>query len=69
MGESLPPPSAGLLCPVCHTLLDRVLFTRKVAGQILRVRKCPRPECRRRVRTAERIVSTNASARDEGSAA
>jgi hypothetical protein len=53
----------GIPCPVCGTLLDSVLFTRRAMNQILRVRKCNK--CRRRVRTSERIVATNSPGRGE----
>jgi hypothetical protein len=58
----------GIVCPTpgCNAPLVSVLFTRKAVGQILRVRKCER--CRRRIRTAERVVCTNSPGRTEQSA-
>lgn len=67
MNESPTTPPSGIPCPGCGHLLNNVLFTRKAAGQILRVRKCEK--CRRRVRTSERIVCTNSPGRDDSNAA
>jgi hypothetical protein len=56
-------PRPGILCPGCGNLLGSVLFTRPVANQILRVRKCA--NCHRRVRTSERIVCSNSPGRGD----
>jgi hypothetical protein len=53
----------GITCPLCGGVLETLLFTRKVPGRILRVRKCE--PCRRRWRTAEQIIPGTPLARGE----
>jgi hypothetical protein len=60
-------PPSGLNCPRCARPLDRVLFTRRVAGSIRRVRKCE--PCGRRWQTAETIVAGVPEARGRTPAA
>lgn len=60
-------PVLGIACPHCGSHLDSVFFTRRIAGQILRVRKCG--QCRSAVRTSERIVATHVPRRRDKPAA
>ena len=67
MTAESPAPPLGISCPQCNTALETVLFTRKAPGQILRVRKCE--PCKRRWRTAERIIPGVPRGRDEAAEA
>jgi transcriptional regulator NrdR family protein len=55
MNDTTPKRSVGLRCPKCgHTRL-RVIYTRAVAGRVVRRRTCRR--CGGRITTWEHIIS------------
>ncbi len=50
-----PEPLAGVQCPHCHSRLNTVVVTRRVANMIRRVRECF--HCGHRYQTREEITS------------
>jgi hypothetical protein len=49
-----PPPLPGIRCPTCSSVSLTCEYTRKLPGQLVRVRGCQ--SCGRRCRTVERVT-------------